>query len=121
MSAGDDADSGHVGVLAAGELSRARGCGQIDDEARVAEYINHAFHLAISGRPGPVVLALPEDMLRARAAPVAIAPAAEIQAHPGAGDMETLRRLLSKARRPLMILGGRGWHAGLCPVILSFP
>ena len=33
MSAGDDADSGHVGVLAAGELSRARGCGQIDDEA----------------------------------------------------------------------------------------
>ncbi|MCH8236895.1 MAG: thiamine pyrophosphate-binding protein [Proteobacteria bacterium] len=92
----------------------AKWVAQIDDEARVAEYINHAFHLAISGRPGPVVLALPEDMLRARAAPAAITPAAEIQAHPGAGDMETLRGLLSKAKRPVLILGGGGWNAEAC-------
>ena len=92
----------------------AKWVAQIDDEARVAEYINHAFHLAISGRPGPVVLALPEDMLRARAAPAAITPAAEIQAHPGAEDMETLRGLLSKAQLPLLILGGGGWNAEAC-------
>ena len=92
----------------------AKWVAQIDDEARVAEYINHAFHLAISGRPGPVVLALPEDMLRARAAPAAITPAAEIQAHPGAEDMETLRGLLSKAKRPVLILGGGGWNAEAC-------
>ena len=92
----------------------AKWVGQIDDEARVSEYVNRAFHLAISGRPGPVVLVLPEDMLCARAAPADIAPAAEIQPHPGAEDMETLRKLLGQAKRPLMILGGGGWDQDAC-------
>ena len=92
----------------------AKWVGQIDEEARVSEYINRAFQLAISGRPGPVVLALPEDMLRARAAPADIASAVEIEPHPGAEDMETLRKLLGKAKRPLMILGGAGWDQDAC-------
>ena len=54
----------------------------LDDEARVAEYISHAFHRAQAGRPGPVVLALPEDMLCARTAPGTLEPATEVQAHP---------------------------------------
>ena len=86
----------------------AKWVGQIDDEARVAEYLSHAFYRAQAGRPGPVVLALPEDMLTARAAPATITAAVEIQAHPGADDMQALNELLGKAKRPLAILGGGG-------------
>lgn len=98
----------------------AKWVGQIDDEARIAEYLGHAFHRAQAGRPGPVVLALPEDMLTARAAPPAITPAAVIQAHPGDDDMETLRRLLGEAKRPLAILGGGGWDAQACADFQAF-
>ncbi|MBC8338577.1 MAG: thiamine pyrophosphate-binding protein [Rhodospirillales bacterium] len=94
--------------------------GQIDDETRVAEYVSHAFHRAQAGRPGPVVLALPEDMLRARTAPVELSPAVEVQAHPGEADMERLRGLLEKAERPLAILGGGGWNDQACQDFQAF-
>ncbi|MFQ5763379.1 MAG: thiamine pyrophosphate-binding protein [Rhodospirillales bacterium] len=98
----------------------AKWVGQIDDEARVAEYVSHAFHLATSGRPGPVVLAVPEDMLTARAVPADIGPAQAIQAHPGPADLDTLRGLLAKAERPFVIVGGGGWSAEACARFLSF-
>ena len=95
-----------------GEL--AKWVGQIDDEARVAEYISHAFHRAQAGRPGPVVLALPEDMLCARTAPTALEPATEVQAHPADADMAALESMLAGAKRPLAIIGGGGWNAQAC-------
>ena len=98
----------------------AKWVGQVDDESRVAEYVNHAFHLAQAGRPGPVVLVLPEDMLSARGNPADLAPAAEIQAHPGADDMETLAGLLKKAERPLVIIGGSGWNEESCRDFQNF-
>lgn len=98
----------------------AKWVGQIDDETRVAEYLSHAFHRAQAGRPGPVVLSLPEDMLKARTAPAAITKAPEIQAHPGDDDMEVLNGLLGKAKRPLAILGGGGWDAGACEDYRAF-
>ncbi|NQV82323.1 MAG: thiamine pyrophosphate-binding protein [Rhodospirillales bacterium] len=98
----------------------AKWVGQIDDESRVAEYISHAFYRAQAGRPGPVVLALPEDMLRARTAPVALAPAVEVQAHPGEADMSRLRDLLENAKRPLAILGGGGWNDQACKDFQAF-
>ncbi|MEE9316794.1 MAG: thiamine pyrophosphate-binding protein [Rhodospirillales bacterium] len=98
----------------------AKWVGQVDDETRVAEYVNHAFHLAQAGRPGPVVLALPEDMLSARSNPADLAPAAEIQAHPGAGDMKALAGLLKKAERPLAIIGGGGWNEEACRDFQNF-
>jgi len=98
----------------------AKWVGQIEDEARVGEYISHAFHLAQSGRPGPVVLALPEDMLRARTSPVAIKRAAETQPHPGPANMEKLRGLLEKADKPLAIIGGGGWDAKACDEFQAF-
>ena len=101
-----------------GEL--AKWVGQIDDEARVAEYISHAFHRAQAGRPGPVVLALPEDMLTARATPVALEPAAEVQAHPAAADIEALESMLAGAKRPLAIIGGGGWNAQACDDFRAF-
>jgi len=98
----------------------AKWVGQIDDESRVAEYMSHAFHRAQAGRPGPVVLALPEDMLRARTAPGAFAPAVEVQGHPGEADMSQLRSLLENAKQPLAILGGGGWNDQACKDFQAF-
>jgi len=98
----------------------AKWVAQIDSAERVPEYISHAFHVAMSGRPGPVVLALPEDMLREMAESTVLEPAHTIEAHPGSGDMETLRGLLAKAEQPLLLLGGSGWDAKACENIRLF-
>jgi len=87
---------------------------QIDSAARVTEYMNRAFSVAMSGRPGPVVLALPEDMLTELAAPQDCGTIHFPQAHPAPDAMASMRALLAGARRPLMIVGGSGWTgAGL--------
>lgn len=82
---------------------------QIDDPARIPEYINRAFQTAMSGRPGPVVLALPEDMLREEAEVELLPKAKTVQAHPGAADLERLRSMLETSTRPLFLLGGSVW------------
>lgn len=85
---------------------------QIDDPARVPEMVSRAFHVALSGRRGPVVLALPEDVLSAQVSPIpriakaAIAP----EVPPSASDVSRLVALLDHAERPLVILGGSGWN-----------
>jgi len=87
---------------------------QIDSAARVTEYMNRAFSVAMSGRPGPVVLALPEDMLTELAASQDCGTIQFPQAHPAPDAMASMRTLLAGARRPLMIVGGSGWTgAGL--------
>jgi acetolactate synthase I/II/III large subunit len=93
---------------------------QIDMAERVPELINQGFQIAVSGRPGPVVLALPEDMLRdCCAAPVA-GPYRAVRAHPGAADLGELRRLLAAAERPMMLVGGSGWSDEACRDITRF-
>ena len=87
----------------------AKWAAQIDRPERMHEYVSHAFHLATSGRPGPVVLALPEDMLTQTASVPDVAPYQVVQASPSASDMEKLRALLARANRPLVILGGTVW------------
>src|SRR5262249_52873896 len=74
------------------------------------ELVNQAFQVASSGRPGPVVLALPEDMLRERRAAAVAGPFRPVRAHPGEADLGELRRLLVGAERPLMLVGGSGWR-----------
>ena len=87
----------------------AKWVAQIDRADRVPELVSQAFHRATSGRPGPVVLALPEDMLEA-AATVPDAPRFQrVLAHPGSADLARLQSLLAAAQRPLLILGGSGW------------
>jgi acetolactate synthase-1/2/3 large subunit len=81
----------------------------IDRADRVPEYVSHAFHTAMSGRPGPVVLALPEDMLVTRAPTVELKPYHRVAAHPGPDQMQRLREMLARAQRPLVLLGGSGW------------
>ncbi len=98
----------------------AKWVAQVEDPARIPEMVSHAFHLAVSGRPGPVVLALPEDMLRERSATADAGPYARVQASPGAADLERLRELLAAARRPLMVLGGGAWTAQATADIMAF-
>ena len=87
---------------------------QIDDPARVPEYVNRAFRTATSGRAGPVVLALPEDMQTDRAEVEDGAAYAEVQASPSPGDMARLRDMLARAERPIVLAGGSGWTERAC-------
>jgi acetolactate synthase-1/2/3 large subunit len=98
----------------------AKWVASIDRVERIPEYLSHAFHCAMSGRKGPVVLALPEDMLTQSAAVADTGPYQEVVAHPGASDIARLRALLSAAQRPLAILGGSGWTAGACADLRRF-
>ena len=89
----------------------AKWVGEIDDPARIPEFVNRAFSVAMSGRPGPVVLALPEDVLREMVAnpPAEIPPNPVPAIHPGPAEMKDLANRLSNAERPVMILGGTRW------------
>jgi len=98
----------------------AKWVAQIDRPERVPEMVSHAFHLAVSGRPGPVVLALPEDMQTATAAVADTARYQRVAAHPGADDMNRLRDMLAQAQRPFVMLGGGGWNQQACADIQAF-
>jgi acetolactate synthase I/II/III large subunit len=89
----------------------AKWVAQVDQAERIPELVGQAFHRAVNGRPGPVVLALPEDMLTERAAARDVGPFRPAHAHPGADDMARLGEMLAAARRPFAIVGGGGWHA----------
>ena len=82
---------------------------QIDRTDRIPEYVARAFSTACAGRPGPVVLALPEDMLSAEADVRDGLPFHVVQPHPGAEQIERLRGLLEGAKRPFVLIGGGGW------------
>ncbi len=92
----------------------------IDRADRVPEYVSRAFHTAVAGRPGPVVLALPDDMLITKATVPDTAPYKRVAAHPGIDDMKRMREMLSQARRPLAILGGNGWDEASCADLKAF-
>lgn len=98
----------------------AKWIAEIDDPARVPELVARAFHTAVSGRPGPVVLVLPEDMLSER---VAIADTESYKLsvpHPGPTEMAELREGLAAAARPLMIIGGGGWNEQAAQQVQAF-
>src|ERR1700758_2120885 len=93
---------------------------EIDDPARVPEIVSRAFHTAANGRPGPVVVAIPEDMLTERVA-VTDAPRFEpVETWPGAPEMKKLEELLSGAERPLAIVGGTRWTPEACVSMQQF-
>jgi acetolactate synthase I/II/III large subunit len=92
----------------------------IRDTARIPEYASHAFHIARSGRPGPVVLGLPEDMLAAECAVQDAKSARIAEAWPGPADLALLQEKLAKAHRPLMIVGGPGWSVATQKAVEAF-
>jgi acetolactate synthase-1/2/3 large subunit len=87
----------------------AKWVAQVDDPRRIPEYISRAFYTATSGRPGPVVLALPEDMLTEEVVTEDAPPYRPVEIAPAAGDMDRLNTLLASAVRPIAIIGGGGW------------
>jgi acetolactate synthase I/II/III large subunit len=92
----------------------AKWVAQIDRVERIPEYVSHAFHTAMAGRPGPVVLALPEDTLFAEAAVVDVPRHHVVRAAPSAADMRALEARLRDAERPFVIVGGGGWSREAC-------
>ncbi|RJF97704.1 thiamine pyrophosphate-binding protein [Noviherbaspirillum saxi] len=93
---------------------------QIDRAERIPEYVARAFQVATSGRPGPVVLALPEDVLSARADVADVRRYRPVQAAPSAGQIAQLRDMLARAQRPVVILGGTGWDVNACDNMRRF-
>ena len=98
----------------------AKWVAQIDHVDRIPELIARAYTTACAGRPGPVVLALPEDMLAA-ASDAADAPRFQRnQPSPAASDLDALRQLLERAERPFAIIGGGGWTPAAAADLQSF-
>ncbi|MEO8344085.1 MAG: thiamine pyrophosphate-binding protein [Betaproteobacteria bacterium] len=94
--------------------SVAKWAAQIDRAERIPEYLAHAYRVAMSGRPGPVVLALPENMLTARAECADVARVDAVVAAPDAGLVDAARALLATAKQPLVMVGGSRWDMDAC-------
>ncbi|MCB1550186.1 MAG: thiamine pyrophosphate-binding protein, partial [Hyphomicrobiaceae bacterium] len=82
---------------------------EIDSADRVPEFVSRAFYTATSGRPGPVVLALPEDMLRETTTVATPKPWVQVETHPGLTQMAELQKMLWRAERPFVIAAGSRW------------
>jgi acetolactate synthase-1/2/3 large subunit len=82
---------------------------QIDDEKRIPELMAHAFDVAVSGRPGPVVIAISEEMQKRMANVPDIGPANVLPPHPAPDAVQRMMAMLGKAKRPLAVLGGSRW------------
>ncbi|MFL9823457.1 thiamine pyrophosphate-binding protein [Rhodoplanes sp. SY1] len=93
---------------------------EITDPARMPELVSRAFYEATAGRPGPVVVALPQDVLVERIAAPPAPPFAPVDIAAGAADLARLREMLAGAQRPVMLLGGSRWTAEGCRAIADF-
>ena len=89
----------------------AKAAWELDSVERIPEHMAEAFSIAVSGRPGPVVLALPEDVLAERADVADGAPVEAPRQPPAAAELARLRELLAEAERPLVVVGEGGWTA----------
>ena len=98
----------------------AKWAAEVDQTARLPEYISRAFHVARSGRPGPVVLALPENMLSAHADVADIAPVAPRPAGVSGEQVDAVLERLCAAKRPLVVIGGSIWSAGAAADVARF-
>lgn len=82
---------------------------QIEDARRIPELVSQAFHRAINGRPGPVVVVLPEDMLTDEVTVADVPPYRRVPMYAGQAQLDELKALLGSSSKPLMIVGGGGW------------
>lgn len=98
----------------------AKWVAEVDDVGRLAEYVNRALHVATSGRPGPVVLVLPEDVLYEKAPVPDLLPWQATQAYPRLADLETLQAYIGEAQRPLALVGGGGWGESVQRAVQEF-
>ena len=103
-----------------GTLGLAKWVGEVQQADRLPEYISRAFHTALQGRPGPVVLVLPEDMLTTLTSAPVLPRAEPAHAWPAPGALRDLRAMLLAAQRPLLIAGGSGWDAEAARALQRF-
>ena len=107
-------------MLGPGTLAFAKWVGEVHDPDRLPEYVSRAFHTALQGRPGPVVVVLPEDMLTGCTSAPVLPRVRPAHAWPAPGGLRDLRALLLSARRPFVIVGGGGWDAAACEALQRF-
>ncbi|MBK6863602.1 MAG: thiamine pyrophosphate-binding protein [Ideonella sp.] len=107
-------------VFGPGTLGFAKWVGEVHSADRLPEYVSRAFHTALQGRPGPVVLVLPEDMLTTPTAAAVLPRAEPALAWPEPSALARLRELLAAAERPFVIAGGGGWDAAACTALERF-
>ena len=100
--------------------SVAKWAAQIERPERIPEYVAHAYRVAMSGRPGPVVLALPEDMLIVRAGCADASRVEPVASAPDAAQIAAARSLLAAAAHPLVIVGGSRWDLDSCAALAHF-
>ena len=100
--------------------SMAKWVVQIESAERIPELLARAFSVATAGRPGPVVLALPEDMLVDEVDVADPGPYRPVHTHPGRAELERLRELLDASERPLAIVGGGKWSAQAAEDMVAF-
>lgn len=93
---------------------------QITDGQRIPEFVGRAFYTATAGRPGPVVLTLPEDMLHEAVEPRPVRPYHPVIATPARETVEIIDRHLAQAARPVIILGGGGWNAQAATTLQNY-
>jgi acetolactate synthase-1/2/3 large subunit len=99
----------------------AKWVAEIDSVERIPEYIARAFRVATSGRAGPVVLSLPEDVLRdVTRVPMYVKPSAPAASAPRAQDLLLLEHLIERAARPVLVVGGSGWSADSSRMLREF-
>jgi len=103
-----------------GTLGMAKWAAEVQSADRLPEYVARAFHVALQGRPGPVVLALPEDLLGTPTAAPVLPRVVPAQAWPAPGPLRELRALLVAAQRPFLIAGGSGWDAQAARALQRF-
>ncbi|MFG6433395.1 thiamine pyrophosphate-binding protein [Roseateles sp. LYH14W] len=103
-----------------GTLGMAKWVGEVHDAERLPEYVARAFHTAMQGRPGPVVLVLPEDMLTQPITAPVVAPARPAEAAPTPAALAELRMRLAAAKKPLVIAGGGGWTSEATTALQAF-
>ena len=100
--------------------SMAKWVAEIDSPDRITEMVSRAWSVATSGRPGPVVLVLPEDTLSGKATSTEIKPFEILETYPSSADLQHLANLLEQANKPIIIMGGSRWDADSVAHIEAF-
>jgi acetolactate synthase I/II/III large subunit len=103
-----------------GTLGLAKWVAEVHSADRLPEYVARAFHVAMQGRPGPVVLVLPEDMLTTPTSAPVLPRVEPVHAWPAPGGMRDLRAMLMQAQRPIVLAGGSGWDAEAASALQRF-
>ena len=107
-------------MFSPGTLGLAKWVAEVQSADRLPEYVARAFHTALQGRPGPVVLVLPEDMLTTATAAAVLPRVEPVRAWPAPGGLRDLRAMLMQAKAPILIAGGSGWDAEAAAALQRF-